>query len=147
MTKTYRWCLAVVAGVALLWTTPAGSIAAAPFVLQAKDHICIISNTLAERMQFDGWLETRLHARFPRHDLVIRNLGWAGDEVGTRLRELNFGSPDEWLSGQPAPIGGYTENRFSGVDTKADVIFAFFGYNESYAGRAGLEAFKKTLDD
>ena len=116
-------------------------------MLQARDHICIIGNTLAERMQFDGWLETRLHARFPRLDLVIRNLGWAGDEVGTRLRELNFGTPDEWLSGQPAPIGGYTENRFAGVETKADVIFAFFGYNESYAGPAGLDAFKKTLDD
>jgi glucose/arabinose dehydrogenase len=98
-------------------------------------------------MQVDGWLETRLYARFPKHDLVIRNLGWAGDEVGTRLRELNFGTPDEWLSGQPAPIGGYTENRFAGVNTKADVIFAFFGYNESYAGQAGLPAFRKTLDD
>jgi glucose/arabinose dehydrogenase len=147
MTRTRRWCLAFVAGLSLFWTAPSATTAAAPFVLQAKDHICIIGNTLAERMQFDAWLETRLHARFPRHDLVIRNLGWAGDEVGTRLRELNFGTPDEWLSGQPAPIGGYTENRFAGVDTKADVIFAFFGYNESYAGPAGLESFKKTLDD
>ena len=49
----------------LVWTTPAGTTAAAPFVLQPKDHICIIGNTLAERMQFDGWLETRLHAWFP----------------------------------------------------------------------------------
>ena len=30
---------------------------------------------------------------------------------------------------------------------KADVVLAFFGYNESYAGPAGLEAFTKTLDD
>src|SRR5947207_1298134 len=147
MSDKRRWCLASVAAVALLWTMSAGSLAAAPFVLQAKDHICIIGNTLAERMQFDGWLETHLHARFPKHELVIRNLGWAGDEVGTRLRELNFGTPDEWLSGAPAPIGGYAENRFAGTNTKADVIFAFFGYNESYAGAAGIDPFKKTLGD
>ena len=28
-----------------------------------------------------------------------------------------------------------------------DVIFAFFGYNESYAGEAGLSTFRKQLDD
>ena len=116
-----------------------------PFQLRDKDHIAIIGNTLAERMQYDGWLETLMQARFPKHDLVIRNLGWSGDTVTTRMRSKNFGTPDEWLSGEPAPIGGYTENRFAGTNTKADVVFAFFGYNESYAGQDGLEAFKKEL--
>ena len=50
-------------------------------------------------MQYDGWLETLLHARFPKHELVIRNLGFSGDEIATRLRSKNFGTPDEWLSG------------------------------------------------
>ena len=50
-------------------------------------------------MQHDGWLETLLHARFPKHELVIRNLGFSGDEIATRLRSTNFGTPDEWLSG------------------------------------------------
>ncbi len=147
MIKPHRWSLLLGVGLALFCTAPAGQTPAAPFALQAKDHIAIIGNTLAERMQFDGWLETRLQARFPRHELVIRNLAVAGDEVNTRLRQMNFGTPDEWLSGQAAPVGGYSENRFAGTDTKADVIFAFFGYNESWAGPAGLEAFKKTLDD
>ena len=105
----------------------------------------IIGNTLAERLQYDGWLETMLQARFPKHELVIRNLGFSGDEIGTRLRSKNFGTPDEWLSGLAQPIGGYEDNRFAGTETKADVVFAFFGYNESYAGQAGLEAFKKEL--
>ena len=90
-------------------------------------------------MQYDGWLETMLHARFPKHELVIRNLGFSGDEVTTRLRSKNFGSPDEWLSGHAAPIGGYQDNRLDGANTKADVIFAFFGYNESYAGAGRAE--------
>jgi glucose/arabinose dehydrogenase len=118
---------------------------AATFVLPEKTHICIVGNTLAERMQYDGWLETFLHARFPKHDLVVRNLGFSGDEIDTRLRSKSFGTPDEWLSGKAESIGGYSENRFEGTNTKADVIFAFFGYNESYAGQAGLESFKQKL--
>src|SRR5207244_913997 len=30
---------------------------------------------------------------------------------------------------------------------KADMVFAFFGYNESFAGEAGLPRFKKDLED
>ena len=85
-----------------------------------------------------------LHARFPKHDLVVRNLGFSGDEIDTRLRSKNFGTPDEWLSGKAESIGGYAKTGFAGTNTKADVIFAFFGYNESYAGQAGLDAFKQT---
>ena len=97
--------------------------------IKPGDHISIIGNTLADRMQHDGWLETSLHARFPTHKLVIRNLGFSGDELTVRLRSADFGSPDWWLT-----------------RTKADVVFAFFGYNESFAGKEGLEAFKKDLD-
>jgi glucose/arabinose dehydrogenase/lysophospholipase L1-like esterase len=149
MVKMHRWLAACAVALAVVWTVPEGGRAAAadPFVLHAGDHICIIGNTLAERMQYDGWLETLLHARFPKHDLVIRNLGFSGDEVGTRLRSKNFGTPDEWLSGKGEPIGGYEENRLAGANTRADVVFAFFGYNESYAGEAGLEAFKQQLGE
>src|ERR1700678_702339 len=104
---------------------------AAPDVIVIKpgDPIAIIGNTLADRMQHDGWLETYLQARFPTHKLVIRNLGFSGDELTLRLRSADFGTPDQWLT-----------------KTKADIVFAFFGYNESFAGKEGLEAFKKNLD-
>jgi putative heme-binding domain-containing protein len=108
---------------------PGGEPAAPKLELKPGDHICLVGNTLAERMQHDGWLETYLHSRFVTHDLVIRNLGFSGDELTTRLRSSNFGTPDQWLTA-----------------TKADVIFAFFGYNESFAGQGGLEKFKKDLD-
>jgi glucose/arabinose dehydrogenase len=146
MTATQRWTIGG-AVAAVLWTTPmAGRQAPAAFELRPREHVAIIGNTLAERFQYDGWLETMIQARFPKHELVFRNLGFSGDEVGTRLRSKNFGTPDEWLAGRAAPIGGYEENRLAGTNTEADVIFAFFGYNESYAGDAGLEAFKTTLD-
>jgi putative heme-binding domain-containing protein len=99
-------------------------------VLRTGDHVSFLGNTLADRMQHDGWLETLLLSRFPRHQLTIRNLGFSGDEVEERLRlrSAGFGSPDEWLA-----------------RNSTDVVFAFFGYNESFAGRAGLGKFKKDL--
>lgn len=96
--------------------------------LKPGDHISLIGNGLADRMQHDGWLETLLQARLPEHQLVIRNLGFAGDELTQRMRCENFGSPDDWLT-----------------RTHADVVFAFFGFNESFAGPAGLAKFKQDL--
>ena len=143
--RRWGWLTASLA-LAMLSPLPTGQ-AASGFTLQPQDNICIIGNTLGERMQYDGWLETLLQARFPEHQLVFRNLAFSGDEIATRLRSKNFGTPDEWLSGLAEPIGGYEDNRLAGTNTNADVIFAFFGYNESYAGKAGLDAFKKALDD
>ena len=102
-----------------------------PAKLQLKpgDHIAIIGNALPDRMQHSGYFETLLQTKFPQHSLVVRNLAAAGDEVVIRHRSENFGTPDEWLK-----------------RVQADVIFAFFGYNESFAGPAGLEKFKADLD-
>src|SRR5262249_49892861 len=133
----------------------ANFVFAADLKLEKGDHICLVGNTLAERMQYFGWLETRLAARFPQHDLVFRNLGYSGDEITLRLRSMAFGEPDQWLAGQapvpqPAklnPGAPVRENRFELTNTKADVIFAFFGYNESFAGEKGLHKFKQDLDE
>jgi glucose/arabinose dehydrogenase len=143
---TSRWSWAACLALALAAGEPARGVAP-PFLLQPGDNICIIGNTLGERMQYDGWLEATIQARFPRHELVFRNLAFSGDEIGTRLRSKNFGTPDEWLSGLAQPVGGYEDNRFAGTNTNADVVFAFFGYNESFAGAAGLDAFKKQMAD
>ena len=98
--------------------------------IREGDHISIIGNTLAERMQYFGHFETLLHTRFPQHQLVIRNLGYSADEVSFRPRSLNWGSPDDHLS-----------------MAETDVILAFFGFNESFAGPEGLEAFKTELTE
>src|SRR5262249_5664838 len=105
------------------------SRAADAFEVKTGDHICIIGNSLADRMQHSGWLESFLYARFPDAQLVFRNLGFSGDELTVRLRSEGFGSPDDWLKKE-----------------QADVIFAFFGYNESFQGPAGLARFREDLD-
>src|SRR6185295_7125825 len=95
-----RWwssaIVAIVAGVVSSQTS-VPSAQQQTFTLQPNDHICIIGNTLGERTQYDGWLETLLQDRFPSHRLVVRNLAFSGDEIETRLRSKNFGTPDEWL--------------------------------------------------
>jgi putative heme-binding domain-containing protein len=115
----------------LLFAGASMAVAQTDALIKKNDRIAIIGNTLADRMQHDGWLETYLVSRFPKHDLIFRNLGFAADEINPklRLRSKDFGSPDAWL-----------------MKTKADVIFAFFGYNESFAGDAGLAKFKSDLD-
>src|SRR5262249_52561085 len=148
-----KWTVAVLRCVVALSSSVAH---AAPLELKKGDHICIIGNTLAERMQHYGWLETFIHARFPGNALVFRNLGYSGDEVelGKRLRSMDFGSPDQWLAGdapvpQPnklSPRDQVAKNRFELTSTKADVIFAFFGYNESFGGEPGLSRFRQDLE-
>jgi hypothetical protein len=108
---------------------PAGAAEAPLLALKRGDHVALIGNTLADRMQHSGHFETLVVARFPEHDLVFRNLAVSGDEVGTRHRSENFGSPDDWLK----KVG-------------ADVVLAFFGFNESFGGPAGVPAFKAGLE-
>ena len=145
----------------LLWF--AATASAADIQLQKGDHICIVGGGLAERMQHYGWLEARLVSRFSDLDLTFRNLAYSGDEIDGfknsqhRLRSMSFGSHDEWLAGKsgvpqpdkvsPRDQGKISENRFERTNTKADVIFAFYGYNESFAGDKGLAAFKQNAEE
>jgi azurin len=98
-------------------------------VLKQDDHIALVGGTLPERFQHTGYLETYLVARNPKLNLVVRNLAVSGDEITWRHRSENFGTPDDWLT----RVG-------------ADVILAFWGFNESFKGPEGLEKFKADLD-
>ncbi len=99
-----------------------------PLEFRRGDHVAYIGNTMADRMQHHGWLETYLHALHPELGLTVRNLGFPGDEVKTRPRSKDFGNPDQWLA-----------------KCQADVIFCFFGYNEALRGDAGLPGYTKDL--
>jgi putative heme-binding domain-containing protein len=96
--------------------------------LQPHDHVVIVGNTLAERMQYFGNFETLLHARFPRHELYVRDLGWSADELTIRLRSQ-----------------GFRDHGSNLADHAPDVLVAMFGFNESFAGPAGLPKFEKDL--
>ncbi|WP_170266769.1 PVC-type heme-binding CxxCH protein [Brevifollis gellanilyticus] len=102
--------------------------ASAQLELKTGDSIAILGNGVADRSQHYGWLEGMIVAANPEKDLTFRNLAFAGDEVQTWHRVDDFGSRNEWLA-----------------KVKADVIFAFYGYNESFKGYEGIETFKKNL--
>ena len=103
--------------------------AAEKLELKSGDHVAIIGNTLADRMQHSGYFEALTYEKFPKHALVFRNLGYAADEVVTRPRSENFGTPTDWLT-----------------RVEASVVLAFFGFNESFKGEEGLPKFRDDLD-
>ena len=106
-----------------------------PLLVNAEDHVVLIGNTFAVRMGIFGHFETFLHCKFPKHKLVVRNLGWPADEI-TRSR-------GGVLMPRPTGFGNLHEQLTS---QKADLIFACFGLNESFAGEAGLKKFERDLD-
>lgn len=98
-------------------------------VVELGDHICLIGGGLGERMQHRNHWESQLHQIYPDKELVVRNLCFPGDEVDLRVRSLNFGSPDVHLA-----------------HSHASAILCFFGGNESFAGKEGVDAFGEKLD-
>ena len=67
---------------------------------------------------------------FPTLDLTVRNLAFSADEVVTRQRSENFGSPDKWLE-----------------KVKAGCGFRFFRVQRVVQGaRRGCAKFKADLD-
>jgi putative heme-binding domain-containing protein len=101
-----------------------------PLVLKHGDRVALVGNTLFERGQLFGHFEALLQQRFARHELVVRTLAWSADEIGLAPRPANFADVEQHLTHE-----------------QADVIFAAFGFNESFAGEAGLEAFRRRLTE
>lgn len=107
------------------------SVAAAEAIeLRKGDNVVFIGGALAEREQYFGHIEAQIHALHPELNLTVRNQGFTADEVRFRPRSLDFGEPDKHLT-----------------LVRADVIFAFFGFAESFHGEAGVATFEQELLD
>jgi len=118
---------------ACLFIVPVGLLLApscfsAELELKKGDSICLVGNALGERLQHYNHWERDLYQRFPDMELSVRNLCFPGDEPVTRIRSMNFGEPDVHLA-----------------HSKASVVLFFFGFNESFAGPTGLDAFTKEI--
>ena len=117
------------------------------------ERIVLIGNGLGERLADHPYLEARLQQAFPGEKLYFRNLCRPGDTAGFRphpsrpsqwafpgaekfhpQHQIHAGkghhpTPDEWLT-----------------QLKPDTLIAFFGYNESFDGPAGIANFKGELE-
>lgn len=131
------------------------SPAAAPALQLSKgSRIILIGNNLGSRMMNYGHFETEMHLRYPELQLYIRNMCDAGDTPGFRPhpgRETPWAFPGaEKFQTELANKSG-PEGHFESPDQwisrhKADIIIAFFGFNESYEGPGGLATYKAELD-
>src|SRR6476469_737163 len=99
---------------------------ALPLKFAEHEHIAIVGNSLAERMNLFGNFESLLHTRFPKLELVVRNFARPCDAVEDRQRPNSYTALDD-----PLKVFG------------ADTFFCFFGFNESFAGVAGEDGFHK----
>ena len=89
-----------------------------PFKFNTGDSVAILGNGLPDRMQHDGWFETLLQSELGGRQVRFRNLSASGDRPNSFPRSSGIPSITTYLQ-----------------QVKADVVFAFFGYNESFDGK------------
>lgn len=99
-----------------------------PFAFQEGDVVAILGNGLPDRMQHDGWMETLLQSELQGKTVRFRNLSVSGDRPDSYPRSSGFMSMTEYLR-----------------EVKADVVLAFFGYNESFDGVEKAADYQKKL--
>ncbi|WP_442512090.1 PVC-type heme-binding CxxCH protein [Novipirellula sp. SH528] len=102
--------------------------AADSFGFQPNDVVAVYGNGLADRMQHDPWVETVLQSQLKGMNVSFRNMSFSGDMVNKKPRSKGFTNDDEYLQ-HIAP----------------DVVFSFYGYNESFAGPGGADAYQAEL--
>jgi len=100
------------------------------FAFQPDDVVAIFGNGLADRMQHDPWVETVLQSHLKGLNVSIRNMSASGDMVDKRPRNKGFTNDTEYLR-----------------HVDPTVIFMMFGFNESFAGPQGAQAYQDDLVD
>jgi putative membrane-bound dehydrogenase-like protein len=98
----------------------------APFAFGKGDVVAILGNGLPDRMQHDGWVETLVQSQLPDLQVRFRNMSTSGDRPNNYPRSSGATHMTDYLR-----------------HVKADVVFGFFGYNESYDNKP--EEFQKQL--
>ncbi|MDG1872781.1 MAG: GDSL-type esterase/lipase family protein [Mariniblastus sp.] len=104
------------------------SASAQQFAFKQNDVVAVYGNGLADRMQHSPWVETVLQSHLKGMNVSFRNMSFSGDMVNKRPRNKGFTNDAEYLQ-HVAP----------------DVVFTFYGYNESHAGPAGAAAYHDEL--
>lgn len=122
--------------------------------LKKGSRIVLIGNNLGSRMMNYGHFETEMHLRYPDSLLFIRNMSDGGNTPGFRphsARKSPWAFPGAEKFHPELADYADSEGHFPTEDEwlfslKPDIIIAFFGYNESFDGEAGLSNYKAELD-
>jgi len=120
---------------ALAFSPPCRAAEPPPFAWKDGDRVVLVGDTLIERDQRYGYLETLITAQNPDKSITFRNLGWSGDTV-RGLSRARFGPPAEgW------------QHLIDHVNAlKPTVLIVGYGMAESFDGEAGLPAFASGLN-
>lgn len=126
----------------------------APVKIGKGTHISLIGNNLGSRMMNYDNFETELYMRYPDDNLIIRNMCDGGDTPGFRPHASRntpwaFPGAEKFQTelANPSQSEGHLETPDQWLTRlKTDVIISFFGYNESFEGKAGLANYKAELD-
>jgi len=107
---------------------PADYVDTLPFAFSKGDTVAILGNGLPDRMQHDGWMETLLQSALPELSVSFRNMSASGDRPNSFPRSSGHMHMTDYLR-----------------HVKPDVVFGFFGYNESFENKP--DDYKKLLVD
>lgn len=94
------------------------------------DTVALIGNTVIERAQNYGYLESTLTLAAGKKDLKFRNLGWSGDTVFGDARSY-FGPPQE----------GFDRLKADLAEMKPNVVILCYGAVAAFDGDEGLSGF------
>ncbi len=122
--------------------------------LEPGDRIAFIGGNLCSRMMQFGHFETEIQLSHPDHQLFIRNMCDGGDTPGFRPHSGRnspwvFPGAEKFQDEFAQPSG--SEGHFEYPDEwltrlKCNVVIAFFGFSESFAGNTGLDQFSHEID-
>ena len=107
-----------------------------PLQIFDGDRIVLLGDTLIEREQEFGFLETRLYTRFSDRKFIVRNLGWSADgPEGESRARFDFAQPGK----------GFEQIKAQIMAIKPTLVFIGYGMANSFAGEEGLPKFKADL--
>jgi len=117
------------------------------------DNIAFIGGNLCSRMINYNHFESQIFSAFPNDSITIRNMCDGGDTPGFRPhsgRDSSWAFDGAWEYQSEFANPSFNRGHFEFPDEWMDrldinTIIAFFGYAESFAGPAGLEAFEDEL--
>jgi putative heme-binding domain-containing protein len=107
------------------------------FDLHDGDRVALIGDTLIEREQESGWLESVMDASFPDRHIIVRNLGWSADTpAGESRASFDFNEPGK----------GFKLLTDEVALVRPSVVILGYGMASSFAGQAGLSQFKADVE-
>lgn len=103
---------------------------ASAVTFEDNDTVVLLGNTVIERAQKYGHLETAISLSAGKANLKFRNLGWSGDTVFGTARSY-FGPPKE----------GFDRLKADLTELKPQVVIVCYGAVAAFEGENGLPGF------